>query len=68
LLFTPRFILGQSFTLTFLAEWGDRSQYTTIALSASYNAFMICLGAILVRYKYKLRNNDYFRVMRFALV
>ena len=48
LLFTPRFILGQSFTLTFLAEWGDRSQYTTIALSASFNAIMICLGAILV--------------------
>lgn len=24
----------QSFTLTFLAEWGDRSQFTTILLAA----------------------------------
>lgn len=27
-------ILLQSFTLTFLAEWGDRSQLTTIILGA----------------------------------
>ena len=31
--FSP--ILIQSFTLTFLAEWGDRSQITTIVLAAS---------------------------------
>ena len=29
---TPVFV--QAFTLTFLAEWGDRSQVTTIVLSA----------------------------------
>ena len=32
-IFSP--ILIQSFTLTFLAEWGDRSQITTIVLAAS---------------------------------
>lgn len=33
LLATSRILL-QSFTLTFLAEWGDRSQLTTILLGA----------------------------------
>ena len=28
-------ILMQAFTMTFLAEWGDRSQLTTIILAAS---------------------------------
>ena len=28
-------ILTQSFTLTFLAEWGDRSQIATIAMAAA---------------------------------
>ena len=32
-IFSP--VLIQSFTLTFLAEWGDRSQITTIVLAAS---------------------------------
>jgi len=32
--FTMR-ILAQAFTMTFLAEWGDRSQLTTIILAAS---------------------------------
>ena len=33
--------------MTFLAEWGDRSQIGTIALAASFNVFMVTLGALL---------------------
>ena len=40
-------ILTQAFIMTFLAEWGDRSQIATIALAASYNLFMVNFGAIL---------------------
>lgn len=37
----------QAFIMTFLAEWGDRSQIATIALAASYNLFMVNIGALL---------------------
>ena len=33
--------------MTFLAEWGDRSQIATIALAASYNLLMVNIGALL---------------------
>ena len=33
--------------MTFLAEWGDRSQIATIALAASFNAVMVTIGACL---------------------
>ena len=33
--------------MTFFAEWGDRSQLATIALAASFNLFMVTLGALI---------------------
>lgn len=37
----------QVFTLTFLAEWGDRSQISTIVLAAQRNPYAVALGGIL---------------------
>ncbi|EZA49315.1 hypothetical protein DMN91_000921 [Ooceraea biroi] len=37
----------QAFTLTFLAEWGDRSQLTTIILAAREDVYGVVLGGIL---------------------
>ncbi|CAO2837525.1 unnamed protein product [Amaranthus hypochondriacus] len=42
---TPIFL--ESFILTFLAEWGDRSQIATIALATHKNALGVCVGATL---------------------
>jgi putative Ca2+/H+ antiporter (TMEM165/GDT1 family) len=39
-------VLVQSFTLTFVAEWGDRSQIATIALAAAKNAYGVTLGGV----------------------
>ncbi|KMR03597.1 putative transmembrane protein 165 [Lasius niger] len=40
-------IFLQAFTLTFLAEWGDRSQLTTIILAAREDVYGVILGGIL---------------------
>jgi Ca2+/H+ antiporter, TMEM165/GDT1 family len=40
-------IILQTFGLTFLAEWGDRTQIATIGLAASKDAIGVMLGAIL---------------------
>jgi putative Ca2+/H+ antiporter (TMEM165/GDT1 family) len=40
-------ILTQAFIMTFLAEWGDRTQISTIALAASYPPVGVTIGAIL---------------------
>ncbi|PSC74385.1 P-loop containing nucleoside triphosphate hydrolase isoform B [Micractinium conductrix] len=40
-------VLLESFTLTFLAEWGDRSQIATIGLAAAADVFGVTVGGIL---------------------
>ncbi|KAG5275727.1 hypothetical protein AALO_G00123880 [Alosa alosa] len=40
-------IFMQAFTLTFLAEWGDRSQLTTIVLAAREDPFGVAVGGTL---------------------
>ncbi|MDX2213231.1 MAG: TMEM165/GDT1 family protein [Oculatellaceae cyanobacterium bins.114] len=40
-------VLAEAFTLTFLAEWGDRTQFATIAIAADQNPVGVTLGAIL---------------------
>jgi putative Ca2+/H+ antiporter (TMEM165/GDT1 family) len=40
-------LMLQCFTMTFLAEWGDRSQISTIALAASKNPYGVTLGGCL---------------------
>mmetsp|Transcript_14849 Transcript_14849/g.35845 ORF Transcript_14849/g.35845 Transcript_14849/m.35845 type:complete len:268 (+) Transcript_14849:248-1051(+) len=42
---TPIFL--EAFVLTFLAEWGDRSQITTIALAAHKDPYGVTAGAII---------------------
>lgn len=44
LCFSPTF--AQAFILTFLGEWGDRSQIATIALAAAHNVTLVCIGTI----------------------
>ncbi|KAK9846405.1 hypothetical protein WJX81_003181 [Elliptochloris bilobata] len=44
-LFPP--VFRQAFALNFLAEWGDRSQLTTIGLAASTDVLGVVLGGLL---------------------
>jgi putative Ca2+/H+ antiporter (TMEM165/GDT1 family) len=45
LIFSPVWI--QTFILTFAAEWGDRSQISTVALAGSYDYFWVIVGGVL---------------------
>ncbi|WP_414563323.1 MULTISPECIES: TMEM165/GDT1 family protein [unclassified Anabaena] len=44
---TPLTIFLEAFALTFVAEWGDRTQIATIALAASHNPIGVAAGAVL---------------------
>ncbi|KEG12594.1 putative membrane protein [Trypanosoma grayi] len=39
-------IMIEAFALTFVAEWGDRSQLATIALAAAKNPYAVTLGGV----------------------
>lgn len=40
-------VLIQAFTMTFLAEWGDRSQLTTVILGAREDVYGVIVGGVL---------------------
>lgn len=40
-------IIAEAFTLTFLSEWGDRTQIATIALATRHPVMGVTIGAIL---------------------
>jgi putative Ca2+/H+ antiporter (TMEM165/GDT1 family) len=42
-----KMVFWQALTMTFLGEWGDRSQIATIALAAESNAFFVFVGGFL---------------------
>ena len=44
---TFRQIFIQSFTMTTLAEWGDRSQLATVILAAREDVYGVCVGGVL---------------------
>jgi putative Ca2+/H+ antiporter (TMEM165/GDT1 family) len=42
-----KMVFWQALTMTFLGEWGDRSQISTIALAAESNAWFVFIGGFL---------------------
>ena len=48
-------VLVETFVITFLAEWGDRSQIATIGLAASSDPYGVTLGGIRARRVHRRR-------------
>ncbi len=46
-IWSARAVVMEAFTLTFIAEWGDRTQIATITLASSHHPYGVLLGAIL---------------------
>lgn len=46
-IWSAKSVIIEAFTLTFLAEWGDRTQLATITLTSSQHPYGVMLGAIL---------------------
>ena len=44
---TPLAVMAATFTMTFVAEWGDRSQIATIAMGAAKDPLGVCVGGVL---------------------
>ncbi|WP_035984579.1 TMEM165/GDT1 family protein [Leptolyngbya sp. KIOST-1] len=44
---TAKTVLVEAFSLTFVAEWGDRTQFATVALAAANHPVGVVLGATL---------------------
>jgi len=42
-----KLVFWQALTMTFLGEWGDRSQISTIALAANNSAYIVFIGSFL---------------------
>ena len=40
-------IVAQSFVMTFLAEWGDRTQFATVSLAAVHRPLSVIIGGVL---------------------
>ena len=46
-IWSVRAVLVEAFTLTFLGEWGDRTQLATITLASANHPYGVFLGAVL---------------------
>jgi putative Ca2+/H+ antiporter (TMEM165/GDT1 family) len=46
-LWSARAVVMEAFALTFVAEWGDRTQIATITLASSHHPYGVLLGAIM---------------------